>query len=208
MKKNKVLVMIICLVLSGSLFGCADSSGKENVNGNTQTDVTEEIEKEEQEAKEKEDDGKVEAEEDFEDNMDEVETKINYKEYYDGSNKLAIDFEGEGIGDSFLEYEFELISSGELKVRVSSLRGIFEGKLNSMPVENQWAGEIMSEAEGESISVGVAITEHAIKLMETENDATQETIFYLESQTFDRKYGDGEIESSKGKFSLEKTSVG
>ena len=198
--------MIICLVLSGSLFGCADSSEKENMNGNTQTDITEESEKGEQENQEKDEVGKEEVEEDSENEKEEIADETDYKEYYDGSNKIVVDFEGEGIGDAFLEYEFELISSGELNVKISSLRGIFEGKLNSMSVENQWAGEIISEAEGESISVGVAITEHAIKLMETENDATQETIFYLASKTFDRNYGEGE--GSKGKFILEKTSVG
>ncbi|MGL4759844.1 MAG: hypothetical protein ACRCWG_00040 [Sarcina sp.] len=212
MKKSKIVSMFLCSIVVINFFACSSEfsnkgkAEKEEIILDKEKDENNEENKQDGDQEEKNEEDKVTQEDKGkEENTNEeiIKTGDKYKKYYDGTNKLAVNYEGEGIGDAFLEYEFEVLKSGAMQVEISSLRGSFKGALDAMPIEGQWAGEIKNNVEEEKISIGLVITKDAIKLMETDNKQTQEIIFYLASQTFDKREDGKNIEGGKGNFNLE-----
>lgn len=214
MKKFKLATILTCIIASMFLISCGDK--KENVNKDTDTkpgvsqdnsDVVDSTDKDDKnDSKEKDTDKNKDEtiekdnDEDKNDNKenDKNQTTVNNDKYYNGTNKLSLDIPNKGIADMFCDYELKKLPSDELQVTTSSLRGSFKGTLKK--VDNAYTGTLKSTTDSENYNVEIFLTDHAIKIIETENNTDKTTTFYLKSQTYEVKTGDKSLEKSSFKL--------
>lgn len=225
MKKRKLTIFLISACIIGNLAGCTNIAGDKESNSDEKVGTS--VDKDKKEDK-KEDSGK-----DAENNNAEESTtndeKVNpdketstanskdaedgekenyyakYDNFYNGTHALSIDFEGEGIGDNFLDYTFKINGKGNLSVEIASLRGVFKGDIDEIPNKfRQWKGTLSCQAEKTDMDVEVRITDHALVIIENIEGAKQTTKFYYESKSFDLEHVFETTYTKEGKFALKK----
>ncbi|MGL5822954.1 MAG: hypothetical protein ACRCYE_15225 [Sarcina sp.] len=205
MKKFKLATILTCVLASVILVSCGDKKADINKDDsskpgisqeNDDTEKTDDEESKKDDSENKEDD-KVE-EENKDTNNEKEESKneatVHFDKYYNGTNKLSLDIPNKGISDMFCDYQLKKLSSDELDLKISSLRGSFNGVLKKST--NGYTGTLKSITDSENYKADVFITDHAIKIIETENNTDKTTTFYLKSQTYEVKSGDKSLEKS------------
>ncbi|MGL4740651.1 MAG: hypothetical protein ACRC41_07580 [Sarcina sp.] len=217
MKKFKLATILTCILASMVLISCGDKkddiSKEDNTKPGISQDSSDNTNSDEKDNEDKDDTtendtSKDDKDKDNDDNKDDDndnnkdddknQATINYDKYYNGTNKLSLDIPNKGIADMFCDYELKKLSSDELQVTTSSLRGSFKGTLKKS--NNSYTGTLKSITDSESYKVEAFITDHAIKIIETENNTDKTTTFYLKSQTYEVKTGDKSLEKSSFKL--------
>ncbi|MGL4451016.1 MAG: hypothetical protein ACRCTZ_07505 [Sarcina sp.] len=213
MKRKIIVFCVISICVIGTLASCTDSKvAKEDIAGeNIESSVDKNIDKEINENIDKGENTNSNNNLNSEDNTDSKTEKdeenyySKHDNFYNGTHILSVDFKGEGIGDSFLDYTFKINGKGNLSVEIASLRGSFKGDIDAIPSTfREWKGTIKSVVENEKIDVEVRITDHALVVVEKESETKQVTKFYYESKTFDLEHVDKDIYTDKGTFELKK----